>query len=149
MRYSELVEIYEKLSSTSKGLEKTGIIAEFLGKLKDEPETIYLLLGKFFADYDERESGISEQLTIKAISRATGIKEEEVVSEFRKTGDLGKSVEILLVKKKQATLFSSKLTTSKVLESLRKLPELEGKGTVDRKMDVIMELINNSSPVEA
>ncbi len=36
MLYSELVEIYEKLSKTTKGLEKTSILAEFISKLKKE-----------------------------------------------------------------------------------------------------------------
>ena len=149
MLYSKLAEVYEKLSSTSKGLEKTSIIADFLGKIKDEPETIYLLQGRFFPDYDEKETGISEQLAIKAIARASGISEEEVVKEFKRTGDLGKSAEAILSKKKQSTLFSSKLTTEKVLIGLRKLPELSGKGTVDKKLSIIVELVNSALPKEA
>src|SRR3989338_2006327 len=149
MQYSKLAEVYESLSKTTKGLEKKTLIANFLKKIKNEPEIIYLLQGRFFPDYDERESGISEQLAIKAIAKATGIKESVVVSEFRKLGDLGKVAELLLAKKKQSSLFSSKLTTQKVLESLRKLPELEGKGTVEKKMNIIIELLHASSPIEA
>ena len=149
MQYSKLAEVYESLSKTTKGLEKKTLIANFLKKIKNEPEIIYLLQGRFFPDYDERESGISEQLAIKAIAKATGIKESVVVSEFRKLGDLGKVAKLLLAKKKQSSLFSSKLTTQKVLESLRKLPELEGKGTVEKKMNIIIELLHASSPIEA
>lgn len=149
MQYSKLCEIYERLSSTTKGLEKTRIIAEFLENLKKEPETIYLLQGRFVPDYDERETGINEQLAIKALARTAGIKEEQVVKEFKRTGDLGLTAEKVCKNKKQSSLFSEKLTTEKVLENLRKLPAVEGKGAVDRKMGIIIELLNSSSPIEA
>ena len=67
MDYKELCEIYENISQTTKGLEKTKIISNFLSKLKTEPQVIYLLQGRFLPDYNEKESGISEQLAIKAI----------------------------------------------------------------------------------
>src|SRR3989344_1760765 len=142
MLYSELVGVYEKLGETSKGLEKTSLIAKFLKKLEKEPESIYLLQGRFFPDYDERESGISEQLAIKAIAKASGEQEKRVILEFKKTGDLGKAVEILMEKKRQSSLFSRSLTTERVLQSLRKLPELEGKGTVEKKINLIVELLH-------
>jgi DNA ligase-1 len=148
MLYTKLTEIYEKLESTTKGLEKTKIIADFLENIKNEPETIYLLQGKFFADYDERESGISEQLAIKAIAKATALTEETVIKEFKKLGDLGKAAEFLMQKKRQHALFYEKLTTQRVLENLRKLPSTEGKGAIDRKMGIIIELLNSSSPLE-
>jgi len=149
MLYSKLCEVYEKLESTTKGLEKTSILAEFLKEIVSEPETIYLLQGRFFADYDEKETGISEQLAIKSISKSSGISEDKVVKEFKKVGDLGKTAESLMSSGKQQSLFTQKLTTQKVLENLRKLPETEGKGAVDRKFGIISELMNSASAKEA
>jgi DNA ligase-1 len=149
MLYSKLCDVYEKLESTTKGLEKTSILAEFLKEIKSEPQTIYLIQGRFFADYNEKETGISEQLAIKAISKASGNSEVQVVQEFKKTGDLGKTAEIVMQKGKQQTLFSQKLTTQKVLDNLRKLPETDGKGAVDRKFGIVIELLNSASPKEA
>jgi DNA ligase-1 len=109
-----------------------------------------LLNGNIYPEYDERKIGISNQLTIKAISKASGIETEKVVQEWKKIGDLGKVAEKLINSKKQSTLFSkSHLTTEKVLENLRKLPELEGKGTVDKKLSLITELLTSASPIEA
>jgi len=149
MQYSILTEVYEELSKTSKGLEKTKTISEFLEKIKNEPETIYLLQGRVFPDYDERELGISDQLIIKAIANACGIETTEVVSNFKKLGDLGKAAEAVMKIKKQSTLFSKKLTTEKVLDNLRKLPTLEGKGTIEKKIALVVELLNSASSVEA
>ncbi|MDO8516706.1 MAG: ATP-dependent DNA ligase [Nanoarchaeota archaeon] len=149
MKYSDLCEVYERLEATSKGLEKTKILAEFLGKIKNEPQIIYLIQGRVFADYDERILGISQQLAIKAISKASGINEEGIVKEFKKIGDLGKVAEKLMQNKKQSTLFSEKLTSQKVLANLQKLSTLEGNGTVDKKMGLIIELLNSASDKEA
>ncbi|MBU0958077.1 MAG: ATP-dependent DNA ligase [Nanoarchaeota archaeon] len=151
MKYSQLAELYEKLSSTTKSLEKTDILAKFLNKLKKEQDKsiIYLLKGKIFPDYDESEIGISLQLTIKALSKATGYQETKIVEEFKLLGDLGKVAELLTSSKEQSTLSSTKLTAEKVLINLRKLVEFEGKGTVEKKISLIAELLTSASPTEA
>jgi DNA ligase-1 len=150
MDYSKISEVYERLESTTKGLEKTSILAKFLGQIRTEPEYIYLLQGRIFPDYASRELGISRQLAIRAISRALGIKDNEVVEEFKKLGDLGKAVERLIEeKKRQTSLFKSKLSIRKVLDNLRKLPRIEGKGTVDTKIGIVVELLHSASPIEA
>jgi len=55
MNYSEFVNTYEALSSTTKRLEKASLLSVFLKKLKTHPEFIYLLKGRTFPDYDPRE----------------------------------------------------------------------------------------------
>tara|TARA_Y100000310_G_scaffold331173_1_gene404257 strand:- start:3901 stop:5586 length:1686 start_codon:yes stop_codon:yes gene_type:complete len=149
MEYKQLCEVYGALEGTTKGLEKTSILASFLGKIKDEPELIYLLQGKVFADYNKNELGISGQLAIRAIARAYGRKDSDVIEKFKELGDLGKAAESLAENKKQAALFSSKLSVEKVLQNLRKLPTLEGQGTVDKKISLVVELLNSASPKEA
>mgnify|MGYP001613062502 FL=1 len=150
MQYKKLAELYEALSSTTKRLEKTKILAEFLKHLSEsDKEIIYLLSGNIYPDYDERKIGISNQLAIKAISKATGVTSENVTKEWKKIGDLGKVAHELTHKKKQSTLNSHVLTTEKVLNNLQKLPELVGKGTVDKKLSLITELLTSASPTEA
>ena len=150
MKYSILAELYEQLSSTSKRLEKTKILSNFLITINEkDKDALYLLLGNIYPEHDERKMGISEQLVIKAISKASGIPSDKVVNEWRKIGDLGKVAEKLIENKKQSTLSSHILTTEKVLDNLRKLPELEGAGTVDKKMGLITELLTSASPIDA
>lgn len=149
MLYSTLVETYKKLEATSSNLEKTSIISQFLDKIRDEPEVIYLLLGRVFPDYDERELGISEQLVIKALVKASGNSEEQIVKKFKSLGDLGLVASEFVEKKKQSTLFTKKLTTEKVLENLRKLSELGGKGSIEKKLNLVIELLNSALPDEA
>jgi DNA ligase-1 len=150
MRYKKLAELYEELSSTTKRLEKIDILSGFLRELSNEDkDVLYLLLGDIYPEYDERKIGISSQLAIKSISKSTGFVKEKVVKEWKTIGDLGKVAEKLTKEKKQSTLQSHILTTEKVLENLRKLPQLEGKGTVDKKIFLITELLTSASPIEA
>ncbi|OGM02752.1 hypothetical protein A3K72_00285 [Candidatus Woesearchaeota archaeon RBG_13_36_6] len=151
MKYSDLAQVYQQLESTSKRLEKTHIIAELLKKTStDDIDKITLLLqGKVFPSYDESKLGVASQLVIKAIHTATGIKTDKIQDEWRKTGDLGKVAENLVAKKKQATLLSKELTISKVFENLKKLPAIEGAGSVDRKISLIAELLTSAKPLEA
>jgi DNA ligase 1 len=151
MNYQTLCEIYENLEQNPSRLKKTYILSNFLKTIKHDKDKqiIYLLQGKVFPDYDEREFGISEQLCIKALVKSSGVSKDKIVSEWRKIGDLGLIAFQVMSKKKQGTLFSHKLTTKKVLENLQRLPELEGKGTVDKKLALISELLTSASGIEA
>ncbi|MBD3252228.1 ATP-dependent DNA ligase [Candidatus Pacearchaeota archaeon] len=151
MQYSQLCKVYEELEQNSSRLKKTEILADFLKKLKKEKdqEIIYLLQGKTFPDYSEKEFGISEKLCIKALTKASGTSDKEIIERWRKIGDIGKVAEQIMGRKKQNTLFSHKLTAKKVLDNLKKLPELEGKGTIERKLALISELLTSASGTEA
>lgn len=148
MKYEKFANYYEKVSSTTKRLEKIDITSEFLKELENE-EFIYLLLGKIYPEYEERKIGISEQIVIKAISKSTGIPEKEVVKEWKKIGDLGEVAEKLTKNKKQFTLETKTITTQKVLDNLRKITTLLGKGTVGKKMGLISELLTSATPLES
>ncbi len=151
MNFQELCETYEELEKNPSRLKKTEILANFLKKLKSksDPETIYLLEGKVFPDYSEKEFGISEKLCIKALSKASGIDSKEIIQKWKKLGDLGTVADEIMKHKKQGTLFSHELTIKKVLENLQKLPELGGKGTIDKKMAIISELLTSAKSKEA
>ena len=150
MRYKILTEVYEQLASTTKRLEKISILSKFLQTISEEDkDVLYLLIGRIYPEYDERRIGISEQLVIKALSKATGTETGKIVQEWKELGDLGKVAKVLTEKKKQSTLASHILTTKKVLDNLRKLPGLEGKGTVNKKMSLITELLTSAEPTEA
>ncbi|MEK6844578.1 MAG: ATP-dependent DNA ligase [Nanoarchaeota archaeon] len=150
MLYSEFVEIYEALSKTTKKLEKASILAVFLKRLKNQPaEFIYLLKGRVFPEYDPREFGISDKLVIKAIAKAGGINESDILKKYRKIGDLGEIADAFIGKRKQSILFHSKLETKKVFTNLKGLVEIEGKGAVEKKLSLISELLNSATGKEA
>lgn len=159
MNFEELTELYKDLEKTTKRLEKTFILAKFLKKIKelyiekkiDEKEvkyTLYLAQGTVYPAYSEEEIGISENLLIKAIAKATGINEEIIKEKWKEIGDLGKVAENLIKEKKQTTLFKTKLTITKVAENLIKASKLEGEGSIDKKISLVTELLIAANPIE-
>lgn len=151
MLYSELVSVYEKLEATSKRLEKKDILADLLKRVSEEDieQLIYLIQGKVFPPRDERETGMSSKLILRAIALAVGVSINDVVKFWRRVGDLGKVAEQLVKEKKQHTLVSKKLTVKKVFDNIRTMSELQGEGTVSRKIRLAVELLTNAKPSEA
>ncbi|MBN1644931.1 ATP-dependent DNA ligase [Candidatus Woesearchaeota archaeon] len=148
MKYAELVGVYTQLEGTSKRLEKTHYLSEFLKTIDsaDLSKVLLLIQGKVFPSWDKRKIGVAARLLLKAIQISTGIDPEK---EWKQTGDLGKAAEQLVERKKQVTLFSQELTVDKVFENLQKLASLEGTGTVDKKVKLISELLTSATPLEA
>jgi len=145
------VGLYEDLIKTTKRLEKTNMLSEFLRRSKSEdiPNLILLMQGKIFPNWDEKKIGVASKLILKAINVSTGISLNKIESEWKKTGDLGNVAENLVRSKQQVTLFSSSLSVKKVFLNLRKLAELEGMGAVERKVKLISELLTSAKPLEA
>ena len=148
MEYKKLVAVYERLESTSKRLEKTHVLSEFLKTTQDE-KVLLLVQGRVFPNWDQRELGMASKLLLKAISVASGASMEQIDKVWRETGDLGEASSRLVGKKAQVTLFSQELSCAKVFDNLRKIAELEGEGTVDRKSQLIAELLSSAKGMEA
>jgi DNA ligase-1 len=151
MDYSILAEYYEKLENTSSKLSKSNILAELLSKTDTEilPKVTLLVQGLVYPTYTQMELGIAAQMMIRAISKATGLSITQVEDQFKKTGDLGLAVEECLKKRKQVILLKKKLTVDFVFDSLRKLPNITGEGSQERKLNQISELLVSAKPKEA
>lgn len=146
MEYGKLADFYRSIEKTTKRLEKTDILSNlFKGAGKDLKKIVYLAQGKVFPLWDERKIGFSSRLMIKAIASVYGISSNEVEKIWSRLGDLGKVAEHLADKRKQSTLFSAKLTANNVYENIRKLAVMEGEGTVNRKLQLVKELLSNAS----
>ncbi len=151
MKYLELSKLLEKIESTTKRLEITKYLTEFLKNVpKDELEKVVMLLrGSVFPEWSDKVIGVADKLMIKAISLSSGASEKEVIEKWKEIGDLGHVAEYLIKNKKQTTLTSEELTVEKVFNNLKKLAEIEGKGSVEKKIFLISELLSNAKPIEA
>jgi len=152
MLYSKLVEIYSQLEGTTKKLEKAGIISGFLKGIKKEHnrrDIIYLIQGNVFPESNSQVLGVSEQLTVKSIAMASGLGNEEIVSEWRKKGDLGDVAEWAMSRKGKSIVKNKELEVERIVLNIRKLAQLEGKGTVEKKLVLISELLSMAAPLES
>jgi len=151
MDYSVLADTYERLEEVMSKLKKTDILAELFSKTSVEelPKVVSLVQGRVYPAYTQVELGIATQMMMRAISKATGFKPEQVEEKFKKTGDLGLAVEECIKSKKQITLLKKKLTIDFVFNNLRKLATITGEGSQERKLNLISELIVSAQPKEA
>ena len=150
MKYAELADLYRRLEKTTLKTLKTRFVADFLKKTPDELLEIvpYLILGKVFPDWDERELGVGEKLLIRAVSMATGVPEKEIENSIKDTGDLGESVALAIKKKKQKSFFSQPLTIKRVYNTFVKIAEAQGEGSQERKMKYLANLFMDAQPEE-
>ncbi len=151
MKYQELVNVYEALGATTKRLEKTDILADFLVKVEeDDLEKITLMaLGSVFPSWSEEEQGIGDKLVMKAVGDAVGVSVDAVEDAIRDEGDIGAAAEKLYAKKAQMTFFSQPLTVKFVYNQLRKLATISGSRSTARKISNILELLSSASGKEA
>ena len=151
MKYQELVNVYEALGATTKRLEKTDILADFLKTVDEEDlEKITLMaLGSVFPPWSEDEQGIGDKLVMKAVGDVVGVSVDTVEDAIRDEGDIGAAAEKLYAKKTQMTFFSQPLTVSFVYNQLRKLATISGNRSTARKISNILELLSSASAKEA
>ena len=151
MKYQELVNVYSSLEATTKRLEKTDIIANYLKTLdSDTIEKVGLLiLGTVFPAWSSEEIGIGGKLVERAVAEAVGTTQAAVEDAVRDEGDIGLACIKLYAKKSQMTFFSQPLTIDFVFNSLRKLSQISGSRSTNRKIAVLLELLSQASATEA
>lgn len=151
MLYRDLAELYKRLEKTTLKTLKTRLVAEFLREV-DKPDILeivpYLILGKVFPDWDERELGVGEKLLIRAVSMATGIDGSWIENSVKDTGDLGESVALALQKRRQKSFFGQSLTIKRVYTTFVKIAETQGAGSQDRKLKYLANIFMDATPEE-
>ncbi len=119
--FLELAKVCEKLTKTTKTLDKTNIVSNFLNKLdKNEiSPAIFLIIGQIFSETDPRTLDIN-----------------------------WKSLEPVLKSLKQKTLFQEKLTITSVYKIFSKIALISGKGSQQKKKDILISLFSQASSLE-
>jgi DNA ligase-1 len=151
MLYKELVDIYEKLSSTTSKLEKRDILSDFFETIPEDilPFVTGLLSGYVFPKWTEKELGIGPKLLIKVISKITGISENKIEEFIVSAGDFGEGIEKAVEQKKQQTFFDIKIEIFYLKEIFEKVSAFQGKGSQDKKINYLSELFSAATPIEA
>ncbi|MBI2972008.1 MAG: ATP-dependent DNA ligase [Candidatus Aenigmarchaeota archaeon] len=150
MRYADLVEYYQRLEATTKKLEKRDILAELYGQCSEKYLSRVVLLSSgtvFIAG--EQELGIARKMMRRVIVKTYGVSENDVIKKFKETGDLGSTAEFFSKNRKQHSLAKRELTVEHVFENMRKLPDITGAGSHERKIALVNELLSHASPLGA
>lgn len=151
LRYSEIVDVYEKMEATTKRLEMTSLLVGLLKKSPRESidKVVYLTQGKLYPDFMGLEIGVADKLAIKALAVVAGKGEDAIEEKLKEMGDLGRVAEELMQRKAQQSLFHQPLTVEIVYDSFDKMARATGSGSVDVKVRYLTRLLNDASPKEA
>ena len=128
----------------------TSLLVDLIKKCSKEEisKVVYILQGKLYPDYVGVELGLAEKLLIRAAAEVSGKSEKLVEQDYKKTGDLGLSIEKLLQKKSQVTLVRKPLTVRIVYETFDKIAHATGSGSVETKIRLLTSLLNEATPLE-
>ena len=151
MKFSVVVEAYEKLEGITGRIAMTEILA---GLLKETPETelpmlVYLTQGKLRPDYEGIEVGIAEKYALRVLHVASGKPVEEVKKLYVQAGDIGTAAEKLLEESRQGALLPEPLTLRRVYDTLMDISQRSGEGSIDSKLKELINLIADATAKEA
>jgi len=151
MNFSALAETFESLEKTTKRLEMTDILVNLFRQTpKEEVGTVaYLCLGEVYPPFVGMELGLADKLVMKTLAEVSGTNSEIVQNDYRRTGDLGKTAEGLLMKKAQTTLGRKRLTVRKAYETFEKICHSTGAGSQEAKIGLLSSLLVEATPKEA
>lgn len=149
--FKDVAEVFLQIESKSGRLEMTDLLSQLFKKTSSAEidKLIYLIQGILAPPYEGIDLGLGEQFAIRAMAAAAGYSKDQVDAHYKKSGDLGLTIEELFAKKKQQSLSSSDMDIAYVYNSFVKMAKTNGQGSQELKIKYLTELLNNSSPAEA
>ena len=149
MRYQSVAEAYRDLEGASARLELIDRLARLFTETPTEllPTVALLCQGQIAPDFAGVELGLAERLAARAVAQAAGVPAEQVLATARDTGDLGLAAERLLAS--QAGARTPTLEVERVFEGLHQIAEAQGTGSQARKLEGLVALLDQATPLEA
>ncbi len=148
MRFAQLVDYFERLEATTKRLEMFDILSELFRACDREEidKVVYFCQEQLLPPFRGVEIGMAEKLILRAIARAAEVSEAEVARRNKERGDPGLVAEELLRRRK---ISPAGLHVREVYEALLQIAQTAGEGSVERKVQMLADLLQRSSPKEA
>ncbi len=147
MKFSQLAKYVEEIEKTSSRLQITHLLAEVFKKLNSEEidKTIYLLQGRVSPLYGSSEFGMAEKMVIKSAINALHLEKKYFDHEYKKIGDLGKTVEYF--RKLHRALEEKDLSIVEVYNDLLEITKKAGPKSQEAKMNILARLISYLDPL--
>ncbi len=145
MEFSRLVHYFHRIEETTKRLSMFDLLAE-LFREADVAETdkiIYLVQGELLPPFHGINIGMSEKYLLRAIAKASGITLDEASDQYRRMGDMGALAE------KYTSGEGRGLSVCEIYLAIDRIAAMAGKGSVDRKIDAVCELLASVSAMES
>ena len=149
MNFKVLAQYYEKLESTSKRLELIDILSKLFREAKSDEigKICYLIQGRVAPFFEPIELGMAENMVAQAVGKAFGKTKDEVIKLYRAKGNMGIATSQLANSKLKTQ--NSKLSVSDVFSKLLEIANFGGKGSVDKKITTLSDLLKSLDPISA
>jgi DNA ligase-1 len=136
MKFTQLTKYFENLEKTSSRLALIEILSDLFKQTpKDEVAKItYLIQGRLAPFFVPLEIGMAEKTVAQSIANAYSSTREEVLKEFNKLGDMGKTAEHFSQKSKTK---SSNITVEEVFKILEEIANTNGEVTVEKSQKLL------------
>ncbi len=146
MRFDELTKYFERLEAIRGRLKMYNLLGELLSQAGENEiaEIAYLLEARLGPPFAAVNIGMGERMVAAAVAAATKESERKVSKLYKELGDLGLVAQRLTPKNRRG-----KLTVSEVYSSLLEIAQTSGRGSAEKKVRRLAELIGSASPLSA
>jgi DNA ligase 1 len=146
MHFDELTKYFERLDAASGRLKMYKLIGELFSRAGEDEiaEIAYLLEARLGPPFAAVNIGMGERMVAAAVASATKKSEAAVSKLYKELGDLGLVAQRLTPKNTRG-----KLTVSEVYSWLLEIARTSGRGSAEKKVKRLAELIGSVSPLSA
>jgi DNA ligase 1 len=146
MRFDELTKYFERLEAASGRLMMYKLLGELFSRAGEDEvaEIAYLLEARLGPPFAAVNIGMGERMVAAAVAAASKKSGAAVSKHYKELGDLGLVAQRLTPKNTRG-----KLTVSEVYSSLLEIARTSGRGSAEKKVKRLAELIGSVSPLSA
>jgi DNA ligase-1 len=149
--FAQLAHLGEQLEQTSKRLELTALLADFLQSLSpaEIAPAVRLVIGQVFPEGDERVLNVGWQTVETVLAELTDAPPAVRDEVMRQAVDGGEVARLLLERARRQPPDPPPLTLLEVLHIFENLATTRGKGSQARKEAILRGLLRRATPGEA
>ena len=151
MFFKVLASYLAKLESTASRNSMVEILAELFAQTpaSEIDKVTYLIQGRVAPLYEAVEFGMADKMVIKAIAKAYEMADEEILTLYKKSGDLGTTVEQLNKSNKASNSNKSNKTVEEIFLKLKLITGTSGEGSVEKKVTILADLLKSVDTMSA
>jgi DNA ligase-1 len=150
-RFSEFVDLCEKLAKTPGKNVKVELVASYVAQLDDRSlqAAVLFLSGSVFPKGSGASLNVGYSLIMRSLADVTRLQPGEIQKIYLKHGDLGALAEYAVAKKEQYALVKHELLLPDLHAQLKKIAQATGPGAAESKKRMLAGLLISCSPAEA
>lgn len=150
MKFITLAQSLGQLEAIASRNQMTEVLADLFSRVtyQEIDWVCYLVLGRLKPKFSGVEFNLAEKMMVRVLSRAIGQSEAESLKLFKQTGDLGEVILKLKTSNSKLKIRKS-LEIKDVYNSLLKIAEEAGEGSVERKLNKMAVLLSQLDPLSA